>query len=238
MLISFKHRFIFIANPKAASTSMELALRPFSEICFMEPPPLKHLSFSEVMQKFSWMFDQIPLNRFFVFGVMRHPVELILSLFNSHTNDAFKDRPYLYTGNMNFDDFITDWCTRNADQIGPQYNRFVDLKGTIFANYIISYHNLELGFEHVKSITGTQSAGALPRANASDYKIFRRDLTPSQLEWIRDRFEEDIEFMSLYCDRPLSCEECEMQKRGTASPALAVRTSTKSRDRQPAKNIL
>ena len=52
---------------------------------------------------------------------------------------------------MNFDDFIIDWCTRNADQITPQYNRFVDLKGRIFANYIISFPNLELGFELVKS---------------------------------------------------------------------------------------
>jgi hypothetical protein len=134
---------------------------------------------------------------------MRHPVDLLLSLFNFHRNDAFTDRPYLYTGNMNFDDFIIDWCTRNADQITPQYNRFVDLKGRIFANYIISFPNLELGFELVKSITGTESAGALPRANTSEYKICRHDLTPGQLEWITERFKEDIEFMSLYCDRPL-----------------------------------
>jgi hypothetical protein len=176
----------------------------------MEPPPLKHLPFAELMQRFSWIFDEIPLNRFFVFGIMRHPVDLMLSLFNSHMNGAFKDRANLYTGNMNFDDFIIDWCTRNVDQIGPQHNRFVDLSGTIFANYIISYPNLELGFEHVKSITGTQSAGALPKANTSDYKIFRRDLTPGQLEWITERFKEDIEFMCLYCDRPLSTEKCEM----------------------------
>jgi hypothetical protein len=141
---------------------------------------------------------------------MRNPVSLILSLFNSHRNDAFKDRPYLYTGNMNFDDFITDWCTMNTDQVIPQYTRFVDLNSTIFANYIISYRNIELGFEYVKSITGTQSAGALPRVNTSDYNIFRRDLTPGQLEWIRERFKKDIEFMRLYCDRPLSREKCEI----------------------------
>jgi hypothetical protein len=64
--------------------------------------------------------------------------------------------------------------------------------------------------ERVKSITGTRSAGALPKANTSDYKIFRRDLTPGQLEWITERFKEDIEFMCLYCDRPLSTEKCKM----------------------------
>jgi hypothetical protein len=210
MLISCKHRFIFIANPKAASTSMELALRPFSEICFMEPPPLKHLPFAELVQRFSWIFDEIPLNRFFVFGIMRHPVDLMLSLFNSHMNDAFKDRPHLYTGDMDFDDFIIYWCTRNEDQLRPQHNWFVDLDGTIFANYIISYPNLELGFEYVKSITGTQGAGALPKANMSDYKICRSDLKPGQLEWITERFKEDIEFTCLYCDRALSREKCKM----------------------------
>jgi hypothetical protein len=195
---------------------MELALRPFSEICFMEPATLKHLPFAEVMQRFSWVFDEIPLNRFFVFGIMRHPVDLMLSLFNSHTNDAFKDYPYLYTGNMNFDEFIIDWCTRNAWDVRPQYNRFVE-QGTIFADYIISFPNLELGFEHVKSVTGTQSAGALPRENTSHYKICRHELTPNQLEWITDRFKEDIDFMSLYCDRPLNRERWEMEKLDAAS---------------------
>ena len=45
MLISQNKKFIFIANTKAASTSIESMLSKYSNISLLYPPNIKHMSY-------------------------------------------------------------------------------------------------------------------------------------------------------------------------------------------------
>ena len=167
MLISCRKKFLFIANLKTASTSIEATLKPFSEIALTKSEEGKHMPFRVIEQRFGRMFSR-PNHNFLIFGVMRDPVDLILSLYNSHTEAKFRDYPYLYTGSMDFNQFITEWTNKNADQIQLQLTRFLDNQGNIGANYIISYERLAEGLNHVASVINVPELRKLRRENVSD----------------------------------------------------------------------
>jgi hypothetical protein len=204
MVIGLSRGFIFIANLKSASTAIEVALRPLAEIVFMEPMHLKHLPFSEIQDKFSWIFQMIPQQDFLIFAVMRDPIDFMISLYNSHTKDDFKNSPDVYTGDMNFDEFLSTWCAIFYDQTAPQYTRLLDCNGDIAANFIISYNRLREGLQYVASRIGAPVLCPLAPANVSPHRFSRDDLTRSQLAWISQHFEDDRRFMKQFCDRLLT----------------------------------
>ena len=53
MLISTSKKFIFVANSKSASTSIEEYLSPYSDIIGQGGPKIKHMSISEIKIKYS-----------------------------------------------------------------------------------------------------------------------------------------------------------------------------------------
>jgi hypothetical protein len=204
MLISLTRKFIFIANLKTASTAIEAVLRPFSEIALVESRFGKHMPYQLIEQRFGWVFEVVNRQDFLIFGVMRDPVGLVISLYNSHRDRKFKDSQRLYTGDMDFDEFLDKWAEKNKDQMRPQLTRFLAADGKIGANYIISYENLTDGLEYVAGVFGTAGLRQPPRSNVSEAQINRNTLTRGQLAWISERFGEDQRFMARYCDRRLS----------------------------------
>jgi hypothetical protein len=220
MLIGLSRRFVFIANLKSASTAIEVALRPLAEIVFMEPMDLKHLPFSDIHDKFPWIFQMIPPQEFLIFGVMRDPVDLMVSLYNSHTKDEFKYFPSLYTGNMDFDEFLAEWCPLFYDQIALQHTRLLNINGDIAANFIISYSNLIEGLKYVASRIDAPSLCPLAPANVSPHRFCHKDLTGRQLAWISRHFEEDQRFMERFCDRLLTPAEQRSWRGGVSTTDL------------------
>lgn len=201
MIINFDRRFIFIANLKCASTSIEQVLRPDSEVAIMESRFGKHYPYRLIEDRFFWIFRTIPKDQFFVFGVMRDPVDYLLSLYNSHCAARFKDDPVVYTGGMSFDDFLTRWKDRNEDQMVPQYTRFLDGGSMIAANYIISYDKLAHGLAEVGREIGVEGLSGVGREHCSEKHLDRNALTPKHLSWIKDTYRKDYEFLKNYSDR-------------------------------------
>src|SRR5688500_16762347 len=108
MLISLSRQFIFVANLKAASTSIEIALRPYAEICLTEAHWGKHFLLRDVISTFPWVWN-LPgyeYEKFLVFGVIRDPIDYMLSLYNAHADIRLKSYPELYSGEMTFKQFI------------------------------------------------------------------------------------------------------------------------------------
>jgi hypothetical protein len=97
MLISLDYKFIFVANLKSASTSIENALRPFCEIALIESRFEKHAPLSEIERRFSWIGDIIPWSDLFKVGVIRDPIDFIISIYNSHADPKFSNDPPIYT---------------------------------------------------------------------------------------------------------------------------------------------
>ena len=203
MLLSLTKKFLFIANLKSASTSIERVLAPHSEIRLMQSRFGKHQSFAEFAERFRWLLNVANVNDLFIFGVIRDPVDYVLSLYNSHRVEQFRGTPKLYTGNMDFDQFISEWVPKNIDQLRPQHSRFTSSEGRLVANLLISFDKLDAGMEIVAERLRVKELLSLPKTNPSPPGTTRSDLKPEQVEWIESRFERDREFMEKYCDRIL-----------------------------------
>jgi hypothetical protein len=221
-----KRHFVFVANLKTASTSIETALKPFSDIALTKSEDGKHMPFSVIEERFSRMLDEVGREKFLIFGVMRNPVDFVLSLYNSHTDDRFKNDSSLYTGNLSFDEFLEHWTENNFDQVRPQFTRFLDKQGKIAANYIISYERLPDGLRYVASVTGVLSLKNLCNENVSLQRVRRSDLSDKQLAYISRHFEEDEQFAAQFCDRRLcgSLTQSERARRLAAAERLTWRT--------------
>jgi hypothetical protein len=203
MLISLSERFVFIANLKAASTAIETALRRYAEIALTEARFGKHQSFDDVERRFGWALSLIEPRELFVFGVMRDPVDYMISLYNSHAHPKFRDRPGLYTGSMDFGRFLEEWTVRNADQATPQYLRFLDRNKRLATHYLISYDRLEEGLRFVSDRLRVRGLLPLQRENRSESRLRRAAVQDVQERWIEDRYCRDRHVMATYCNVPL-----------------------------------
>jgi hypothetical protein len=202
MLLSLTKKFLFIANLKTASTSIERVLNGHCELRLTHSPFGKHQTFAEFAERFRWMMQLTNVEDLFVFGVIRDPVDFVLSLYNSHKREQFKDNPRLYTGDMDFARFQAQWVPRNADQLKNQYLRFVSAEGRLITNLLISYDKLDEGLAMVAEKVGVPDLTKLPRANTSpDGGAKRSDLTKEQIDWIELRFKRDREFIERHADR-------------------------------------
>jgi SAM-dependent methyltransferase len=219
MLISLSNKFVFIAGLKAASTAIETALKSSAQLALIEARFGKHQPFREIDVRFGWMLRQIDPGELLVFGVMRDPVDYMISLYNSHTAPRFKENPDLYTAGMDFDRFLGEWTVRNHDQVEQQYRRFVDHKDRIAANYIISYDQLDEGLRFVSQRIGVEGLVPLGRENESNGPLDRSSLTGEQSGWIEAHFAQDREILSGYCNRLLT------SRTQVSSPAAEQGTS-------------
>jgi hypothetical protein len=201
MLLSLTKKFLFIANLKTASTSIERVLAPHAELRLTQSQFGKHQSFVEFAERFRWLLGVAGVEDLFVFGVIRDPVDFVLSIYNSHRREQFKENQRLYTGDMDFARFITQWVPRNGDQLKNQYLRFISAEGRLITNLLISYDKLEQGLEMVANRLGVPDLTKLPRANASPEGMKRSDLTKEQIDWIELRLRKDREFIDRHADR-------------------------------------
>src|SRR2546423_8803536 len=98
MLLSLSHKFIFVANLKSASSSIERALAQYAEFRATKTNWGKHDDLSTISRKFGWIRKYVPREEFFVFGVIRDPVDFILSLYNFHSRSAFDGKKHSSKG--------------------------------------------------------------------------------------------------------------------------------------------
>ena len=223
MLIGLERRFIFVANLKSASTAIEAALRPVSQVAIVEPGDVKHMPLSLLLLRFKWLLDLFDLDNFLIFGVMRDPVDYVISLYNSHKDDKFRGNRDIYTKDIGFMGFFETWTRRKDWQVQEQHKRFLSNDGSIGANYIISYQNIVHGMQYVGLRLNTENLANLRRDNESQIYLTRDDLTEAQIKQIQGQFPGDYRFMAKYCDRLLSPEDrrawaCSARDEGSPLP--------------------
>jgi hypothetical protein len=200
MLLSLTKKFLFIANLKTASTSIERVLSPHCELRLNQSRFGKHQSFSEFAERFKWLLGCTNINDIFIFGVMRDPVDYVLSIYNSHRRDVFRDNQRLYTGDLDFAQFISQWVPKNADQLRPQHLRFTSAEGRLVTNLLLSYDHLEDGLRIVADRIGVPDLKNMPKTNVSPSGVGRTDLTPDQVLWIEQKFSRDKEIIERHCN--------------------------------------
>lgn len=189
MLISLSHRFLFVANVKTASSSIEAALRPFAEIAISETRFGKHIGFAEIEERFDFIFRKEPLANFFKFAVVRDPLDMLISLYASHQKPDFIGQPH-YTGGLSFEEFLDRFRARQSWQLAPQASRLADRQGRLRMNYLIDFDRLEEQFAEVLRLIGLPEI-ALPRHNESPDVITPADVPPALRRQIAQEYRQD-----------------------------------------------
>jgi Sulfotransferase family len=196
MLLSLSRKFVFVANLKSASSTIETALAERAEIRLTQTRFGKHDGLTQISQKFAWVKRYVPYEELFVFGVIRDPVDFLLSLYNSHHKTAFDGKQHSTKG-LSFDDFLEVWCAKSW-QARPQSLRFKDEHGRLKMTHLIPLERLGEEFpllcERLKI-----EAPDLGRVNPSPAVLERRDLTQAQIARVRERYAEDYATIK---DRP------------------------------------
>src|SRR5436190_23571718 len=201
MLFSLKKKFIFIANQKTASTAIEKVLAPHADLRLLRAEFGKHLPFKTVIEHFGWLSTRIALMDLFMVGVSREPVDYVLSMYNAHTKPRFQPRPELYTGDMNFEQFMSVWVPAHPDQLRPQISRFTSADGKIATNLLITFDRLREGLEMVAERLDVPALTKLPRENESPRKMSRADIAPKHIAWIENHMRADAEAIRLHGNR-------------------------------------
>jgi hypothetical protein len=192
MLLSLSHKFLFVANLKTASTSIEAALTDFAEIRIKQTQHGKHDTLSEISEKLPWVRRYVPYNEFLVFGVIRDPVDYLLSLYNAHSRENLRGGA-MPTRGMDFDTFLNVWCNDNP-QAEPQHQRFADRHERFQVNHLIDYDSLSKEFT---AICARLELGEvrLKHLNLSPENLTRRNLTDAQIERIKHDYAQDYELI-------------------------------------------
>jgi hypothetical protein len=196
MLIGLEKRFVFIANSKAASTSVERVLAPFSEIIVAGTPQRKHLTLREAIVAYDFLFGQ-PGYRpesFFKFGVLRDPVEWIHSWFRYRKGNKVESP---LPAAMDFAGFwaLDDWNKFLAPgRKRLQRDFFIDAEGRVIADFLIPYHDLDAQFAAVCDRLGVKRP--LPRENVSRLAPEEEPIPPALLEELRDFYAEDYDLLA------------------------------------------
>ena len=189
MLISTQKKFVFVANTKAASTSVEAVLAPFADIRHGGDPWRKHVPLKRVPALYPAVFarpGQGP-GDFFRFGVMREPLDWIGSWYRYRKGNKVESP---LPQDMDFAAFwrLRDWNVMRAD--GSRYlqsDMFCDDQGQVLADVIIPYHRLDAVFGDICEALGIDRP--LPRENVS--RLRRFDVPEALLPDLRAHYAPD-----------------------------------------------
>lgn len=163
MLIAVKKRFVFVANSKTASTSIDKALMSECEIYRGGSPKNKHISLRHAIKQYDFLFGRPKFapSTFFKFGIIREPLSWVQSWYRYRLGNGSID------AGMTFQTF---W----EEKAGPaarggkrmkQSNFFTTVNGDLLIDYLIPYEDLAAQFEKVGSQLGVKTT--LPHKNKS-----------------------------------------------------------------------
>jgi len=201
MLISFEKKFIFIANTKTASNSIEKILQPYSQIIISSPPLGKHDTLKLVLQKYSFLFydkwSTEKLDDYLIFGVMREPISWLISWFNYNSRPSLKGDAQ-YTGDMTLIEFLTRIKTKGFQNLsGVQRHKFLNNRDKVGVDRILLYEELHETFPILLKELKIESNLELSSTRKNVTSSIRRkaqDLSTGEIELATQILQQEIEF--------------------------------------------
>ena len=203
MIISNTHKFVYVANPKTASTSMAGALVSYNQV----PNPSNNKTFRHASQA---LVSSILTNHniahnfsdYYEFVFVRHPYTRILSLHKTHKNLHPR---YAVKGNMSealakaksgtVDKFLDKYemvlAGEKPDDI-TSYSQLAYTSEPFTSNiHIFKFENLQTAWTQIKSDIGVDF-GLLPHLNRDVYQASADMLLPHQKDRIFELFREEF----------------------------------------------
>jgi len=205
MLISFKYRFIFVANTKCASTSIEEYLQHSSDIAIRQQKKGKHWPADRIARKYQHilMEQSLSISDFFRFGVVRDPVEWIVSWFNYRSRSELSEHSEKSTHSISFNGFVNVLCSERETpayaQFSTQARRFMSLDGKLSVSYLVPYPRISEDMDVIVRelrIPVKRSLKKIVR-NVSPERMTVDEVSKSQRRRIEKAFERDKEIYEL-----------------------------------------
>lgn len=159
MLIFWKQRLVFLANPKTGSTSLEMALEPLADIALQRPAPVKHTGFPAYQRFFApWLAEQAGAP-FTTVALMRNPLDWLRSWYRF----TLQDEAELGQAHQSFTDFALAYAdgAPQTRQIGSQRAFLSD--GTAHVDRMFRYDDMASFLDFLE--TRLDCAIELPRLN-------------------------------------------------------------------------
>ncbi len=199
MLLSQKHRFLFVANSKTASTTVERILRGDANIVLTSPPQVKHMPYSEIERNFRFLFrGQDGLEKFFRFAVIRDPLDWIVSWYNYRSRPALQGDQRSTKG-ISFEEFVDGLLKSGKERppfarIGFQKRVLSAADGTLGVDYLIPLNRLDNDLKIIREELGLKRKVGMDRvrANRSPKVITRDQISETVVERLCDHFAVDI----------------------------------------------
>ncbi|WP_299548475.1 hypothetical protein [uncultured Tateyamaria sp.] len=200
MLIGVKKRFVFVANSKTASTSIEQALGNHAEIMRGGTAQHKHIYMRDALSEYAFLFNQpgYAPDSFFRFGVMRDPIDWIQSWYRYRRGNKVANP---LPEDLSFEDFWTrkDWNIQRANGAKHlQRDFFIDTDGKMLVDYIIPYHEIGFHFGAICDALGVKRS--LPRKNVSKIRRTGTNLPDDLLAEMRTFYAEDYALLEGVAD--------------------------------------
>ncbi|MEM9388333.1 MAG: sulfotransferase family 2 domain-containing protein [Pseudomonadota bacterium] len=200
MLMRFagQHPFIFVANTKAASTSIEQSrLSAIADIRVTVAAVGKHMPLESVLSRFAFVWEQRPFEDFLSFAVMRDPLDWVSSWYRFHS------RPELaapgargqeqHAGGLTFDEY---WeRNREGHHLQPQARRLEVAGAAASLTYLATYETLRTDLDLLAEVLALPSlrVGVLNRSKERRAKAAAP--TPHTLQQIREHYQRDYELI-------------------------------------------
>jgi len=193
MLIGVRKRFVFVANTKTASTSIDAALLDHAEIMRAGTSPRKHMHLSSALTEYDFLFEnpKYPFGSFFKFGVMREPISWINSWYRYRRGNQVESP---LPASMTFEEFwrACDWNMIRADgSKSLQRDYFTDADGNNLADVIIPHERIN---DYIPTIfAALKIHGSLPQLNVSRMPAAPLQISSELLAQMRDFYQPDYE---------------------------------------------
>lgn len=201
MIISFRHKFVFVAVPKTATHAFRVALRAHLserdwEQCvlferkFFPVKPLAqighgHITWHEVKP---FLLPQMRAE-YFKFCTVRNPYERFVSYCRFINRDNPK-MPNDALGAMKR--IIEDEKTRREILFRPQAEFVTDEDGELMVDYVCRFENLQADFDKVCEKLGLPAA-RLQRINSTDSENCRNVYDDELKDMVREFYQQDFE---------------------------------------------
>jgi len=201
MLLSEKHKFIFVHIYKNAGTSITTALKPFAlspwqlkahklikrlgiHSPFSEPQPFDHhITASEILDS----LGEKKYKEYFSFAFVRNPWDWQVSLYKYMLKTETHRQHEVIKNFDNFEEYIKWRC---ENEVRYQNDRIYSKNNELLVDFVGRYENLYNDFDAICSRIGIPAS--LPKLNVSNTKPYQSYYTEKTKELVRQAFEPDI----------------------------------------------
>lgn len=194
-----QNKFIFIANTKCASTSIESSeIAKIADIKLVNHNIGKHMSIGKVHERFNFIFEQYKVQDFFKFGIIRNPLDWVVSWFNFRSriqlrNPSNPDHKN-YTGEMTFAQF---WdSNKNQPFLKPQYRNFFAKDRNIKLDYIILQDQLCEHISIIKEMVKTDLLTIQNKNQSTIKRITSEDVEDKIKDEIKQKYRLDYDLIN------------------------------------------